>query len=24
MNDVATALNSAFNAIGSKVGQYIT
>ena len=24
MNDVAVALNSAFNAIGSKVGQYIT
>ena len=24
MSDVAIALNSAFNAIGSKVGQYIT
>jgi Flp pilus assembly pilin Flp len=24
MNDVAAALNSAFNAVGSKVGQYIT
>jgi Flp pilus assembly pilin Flp len=24
MDNVATALNSAFNAIGSKVGQYIT
>jgi len=24
MANVATALNSAFNAIGSKVGQYIT
>jgi Flp pilus assembly pilin Flp len=24
MADVAVALNSAFNAIGSKVGQYIT
>ena len=24
MSDLASALNSAFNAVGSKVGQYIT